>query len=243
MNKTYKFLPLVETYSNAAFIEQEIATRLLAKFPDLNISPQRILDLGCATGQQTSQISKLFPAADVIGLDIAYDMVKFASNKNKGTYVCTNAINTPFANQIFDVVFANCIFPYIPDINLLALELKRILKPNGVLLFTSYGPDSFAPIQVHSHNYIDMHDLGDILHNVQFYPVLEMEKLYFTYNSLNDLTDDLIQSGHTISFDEQYMQSLCITTEVIYGTAWNDANQHQTQNNYFDINNIKIMND
>jgi malonyl-CoA O-methyltransferase len=224
------FSAAANTYEQAAYVEREIGSRLLARLAYIRIKPLRILDLGCGTGYFTRQLQELFPEACVVGIDLALGMVKAASseiNNSSGIqYLCADAQNLPFADRSFDLVFSNCCLMYIPNLRSLTQELHRILKIDGLLLFTALGPDSLKEFAMPA-PWLDMHHIGDALLEAQFKaPIVDTEILTFTYESLEHLLQDLNQTG-AYAIDTENLHLLpnikepCATTfEVIYGHAW-----------------------
>jgi malonyl-CoA O-methyltransferase len=129
-------------------------------------------------------------------------------------------------------------------------ELQRVLRGGGLLMFTTFGPDTLrelaqASADVHGrspvHFFVDMHDLGDMLIRSGFAnPVMDMEYLTLTYARIDDLFRDLRASGamstradniglRTPRWRERLTQRyellrregrLPATFEIVYGHAW-----------------------
>jgi malonyl-CoA O-methyltransferase len=84
-------------------------------------------------------------------------------------------------------------------------EAHRLLEVDGLLMFSTFGPDtlkelraSFADGYVHTQRFTDMHDYGDMLVGCGFAdPVMDAEILTMTYASFDDLLADLRRSGST----------------------------------------------
>lgn len=225
-NKTaiaQSFSNAAHTYDSAAFIEQEIGRRLLERLEYIKINPQRILDLGCGTGYCTAQLRKLFPQAHIIGLDIAFDMTKFASKNSDLAYCCGDAEYLPFQDKSFDLIFSNCCFPYSNNLMQNFAEIQNVLRTDGLLLFSTYGPDTLQELGLNN-QWPDMHIIGDQLIQHKFInPVVDNDCLNFNYKTLETLLNDLQQTGaFAIDFFaiENLQQEFSITVEVVYGQAW-----------------------
>lgn len=240
-----KFAAVAHSYDDAALIEQELATRLLAKLTDIALQPKWILDLGCGTGMQSAALQALFPEANVIGLDLTFAMVNFAKNNNSLDYVCANAYVLPFAAQQFDLILANCCLQSINLQTEFWKEVHRVLNKDGLLLCSSFGPESFKEINIHDPLWIDMHVLGDFIQKVMRDPVIETEHLTFTYPDGEMLMLDLQDSGHNIdSANIDLNQPQSITIEAIYALAWKKQIQQYTDQNghaYVNINSIEYV--
>lgn len=218
------FSAAANTYDQAAYVEQEIGTRLLERLSCIKIQPLRILDLGCGTGYFTQRLHSLFPQATIIGIDLAFGMVNYASKNQPGPeYCCADAELLPFANKTFDLIFSNCCFMAANNLENLSCELQRILAKNGLLLFTTLGPDTLKEFSL-TDNWLDMHHVGDIFVQANFAnPVIDVETITFTYAALNDLLQDLQETGNYEIADRSQIANLhqpCSATfEVIYGHA------------------------
>jgi malonyl-CoA O-methyltransferase len=124
-------------------------------------------------------------------------------------------------------------------------ELHRVLAPEGLLMFSTLGPDTLKELRAAAgdarvHGFTDMHDLGDQLVACGFSaPVMDMELLTIAYRSPDALLDDLRRSGQTSArvdrprglsgrrFGEQLREALGAapraTFEIVYGHAWKAA--------------------
>lgn len=241
------FSKAANSYDNFAIVEQEIGKRLLQRLEFIKIQPRYILDLGCGTGFFTKQLQELYPQAIIIGIDIAFGMVKIASS-NHQEYCCADAEQLPFESQQFDLIFSNCCMPSISNPTNLFAEIQRVLTTDGLLLFTTWGPDTLYELGIELNTH-EMHQIGDILLKQQYKnPVVDTEKLIFSYNKLQTLLEDLQYSG---SFDidfaqvENLIEPCNATFEVVYGHAWNQANKKQFTdlfgNTYIPLTELKIL--
>jgi len=249
LNIAAAFSAAANTYDQAAFIEQEIGQRLMQRLEYIKLNPKYILDLGCGTGYFTRQLQSRYPSATIIGLDIAFGMVKFASNSTQLQYCCADAEQLPFFDLQFDLIFSNCCLPSIDNFELLFSELNRVLNIDGLLLATTFGPDTLQELGIES-NWQDMHKIGDILLRLQYKdPVVDTEFLTFTYKQLKTLLNDLNNTGG-FDIDTSYEINLklpCnVTFEVIYGqaikqVAINKQYKDALGNVYIPLSNIQNM--
>jgi len=90
---------------------------------------ERILDVGCGTGQLTADIAK--HGAQVIGLDNSTNMIGQARQNFPGlTFVLGDATSFRLQQQ-FDAVFSNAALHWVKDADAVAESIDRALKPGG----------------------------------------------------------------------------------------------------------------
>lgn len=170
------------------------------------LQPSDILDLGCGTGHFTRELSRRYPSAKVIGADLAEGMIDFCrARSNQEDYVCADALKLPFESNSFDFVFSNLTIQWVEELPQLFQELNRVLKPEGLLLFTTLGPDtlyelkqSWAAVNDYQHvnNFIDMHHVGDAMLSARLSdPVVDNEPVVIGYNRAIELMRDLKNIG------------------------------------------------
>lgn len=108
---------------------------------DLKILPDsQVLDLCCGTGDFTKIISKIQPAAKVIGLDFSKKMIQLAMAKNRGkTFIQGDCMNLPFKDCEFDYVTMGFGLRNIQDRQGALGEVLRVLKSGGKFLHLDFG--------------------------------------------------------------------------------------------------------
>ncbi len=189
------------------FVHRHTADGLLARLEPLVIDATTVIDLGCATGGATASLRKRFRGATIVGVDASAAMLqryrKRGSLMSRARAVQADAASLPFADDSVDVVFANLLLPWIDDPATVCRETSRVLREDGLFVFSTLGPDSFtalsaawADAQAHVHGFADMHDVGDALVGAGFKdPVLDVDRLTVTYESAADLFRDLTATG------------------------------------------------
>jgi len=117
----------------------------------------------------------------------------------------------PFAAGAFEFIWSNLALHWHSRPDLVFPEWQRVLKVNGLLMFSTLGPDTlkelrgaYAEIEAahgvntHKHviDFVDMHDLGDMLVESGFeIPVMDQETLTITYKSPESLLADVRRWG------------------------------------------------
>ncbi len=120
-----------ELYDNAQTFVSEYGKGLITFIPQKG--NQKILDLGCGTGDLTWEIEQAF-SCNVIGIDYSEEMIIKAKEKypTLDFSVC-DACKIPFTNK-FDIIFSNAVFHWIPDQYTLHQSIYHALKPDGMLI-------------------------------------------------------------------------------------------------------------
>ncbi len=196
-------------YDSAAVLQREIGQRLLERLAMIRIEPRRIADLGAGTGGITAQLSRRYRRAEVYLIDIARPMLIQARHarpwRARWRLINADLAQLPLPRQCCDVVFSNLALQWCDDLPRAFTEFARIVVPQGVLLFATFGPDtlrelraSFAAVDdaPHVHRFVDMHDIGDALQGAGFAdPVVDTERLTVTYRDIHGLMRDLKALG------------------------------------------------
>ena len=89
---------------------------------------RRLLDLGCGKGRFASHLVSL--GAEVVGIDLAAAMLAEARGIDRAK---ASARRLPFADAVFDVVFAVEVLEHVGDVQPVIQEVRRVLKPGGTL--------------------------------------------------------------------------------------------------------------
>lgn len=196
-------------YDAAAVLQKEVRVRLLDRLDFVKVEPEVIVDLGAGTGHASRALKDRYPKAQVIALDIAQGMLVEAKRRvgwlRRFERVCADAGRLPLKDKSVDLVVSNLMLQWCDPPDTVLAEVKRILKPGGLLTFTSLGPDTLRELRVawskvddrpHVHRFVDMHDLGDALVRAGLAePVLDVENFTLTYQDARTLMRELKTIG------------------------------------------------
>lgn len=208
------------TYDQAAILQRSVGQHLLNKLKKIEFSrklPEVIVDLGSGSGQLTQKLALNFPKSSIISLDIALGMLNYSQlkyPKNNVVLLCGDAEQLPLKNNSCDVVFSNLMFQWSPNHPKSLQESWRILKPNGILLFSTLGPGTLKELRYcwqqvddypRVHSFIPIDNLLKTINQYNFSTVsMEIENNYRYFLKPIDLMRELkmlgasnIQNGRT----------------------------------------------
>ena len=191
------------------FVHSTTREGLLSRLAPMLIDAKTIVDLGCATGAGGRALSKRFRRAHIISVDLSQQMLRQAQHRRsllgRRSVVQANAVALPLAANSVDLVFANLLLPWISDLTILFTEIGRVLRKDGLFIFSALGPDSLLELrqawrdvvaEPGAGRFLDMHDLGDAaVRSGLRDPVLDVDRTAISYASNESLSRDLRALG------------------------------------------------
>ena len=139
-------------FDAAAALPGEVRARLLGSLDYLDDTvPAVVLDLGSGTGHAAAAMKKRWPKSQVLALDLSLPMLR-QSRRQVGwgrpfTRLCADAHALPLADGSVDLVFANLSLAWMEDLPAVFAGLRRVLRPGGLLLCSSFGPETLGDLQ------------------------------------------------------------------------------------------------
>lgn len=211
-------------YDAHAVLQREVGDRLRERLDLVTLNPACVLDLGCGTGYGTAQLLARYPASGLCALDLAPAMLAATRArlpqvhwlKRAGAllaraaapaphWLCADMEHLPLAVSSVNLVWSNLALQWALDLDATIKGLHRVLAPGGLLIFSTFGPDTLKELRAafsgiddapHVNRFVDLHDIGDMLVHAGFAsPVMEMELLTLTYDDLKTLMHDLKGMG------------------------------------------------
>lgn len=220
------------TFDEVAFLPREIAQRMRERLDFIKMRPASVLDAGCGAGNDLPLLRERFPEAPVFGTDLSHAMLRRALHHDAGDtswrrflpasigkalgargprFAQADFSALPFAHGAFEFVWSNLALHWHSRPDLVFPEWQRVLKVNGLLMFSTVGPDTLKELRgawaeveashgvssrAHVIDFVDMHDLGDMLVESGFeIPVMDQEVLTITYRSPESLLADVRRWG------------------------------------------------
>jgi malonyl-ACP O-methyltransferase BioC len=160
-----QFSAAAESYDVWAKAQAEIAARLMRHIP-AELSPSLIVDLGCGTGLLSAHLLDRYPAASLVGIDLASGMVNHCCNSfpagsfyadppaaaNPGTQsrarflvgdVEDRASLVPHA----ELVASSCVAQWFADMPATVCMWAKSLAPGGSIAFACLLQGSFCELE------------------------------------------------------------------------------------------------
>ncbi len=219
------FSRAADGYDGAAALQREVASRLmesLAYFEDRGGQsgrvPQVVLDVGCGPGHAAAAMQQRWPKAQVLALDLALPMLQ-RTRGNAGTRrrwlnfgrraapVCADARALPLREGSVDVLFSNLCLQWVEDLPTVFAGFRRVLKPDGLLLLSTFGPGTLHELRSafaeaddapHVSLFPAIGQFGDALIAAGFRdPVLDRDEFTMGHDDLAGLMRELRTLGAT----------------------------------------------
>ncbi len=204
------FASAAQTYDSAAVLAREVGARMGARLDLVKIAPQRMADIGCATGDGIRDLQQRYGKAMPLALDYALPMLQAVRSRTprlqriarRGPRLLNADVRAlPLAANSLGLVWSNLMLHWLDDPLPALRELHRVLEVGGLLCFATLGPDTLKELRTAAarvmrsgiqpdgagdtaRRFLDMHDLGDMLVAAGFGdPVMDMEMITLTYPS------------------------------------------------------------
>jgi len=159
---------------------------LLERLDGIRIRPRRILDLGSGTGATARHLARRFRGADVVSVDPVCELLHEARSRaprwfSRHLHVTGEAERQPLSSHSMDLILSNVAMPWFDPVDLALAECLRTLRPSGLMLLSTFGPDTLKELAFawagggaspRMHSFADMHVLGDALVHVGFADVV-----------------------------------------------------------------------
>ncbi|MBW3014177.1 class I SAM-dependent methyltransferase, partial [Candidatus Woesearchaeota archaeon] len=104
-----------------------------------NVKGKKIIDIGCGSGLYTKILRKR--GAKMCGMDISKTLLEIAKKENPGVdFQLASIHKIPFKKNTFDIAISALMLDYVKDWDSAFKEVRRVLKPNGIYIFSLGNP-------------------------------------------------------------------------------------------------------
>lgn len=201
------FAQAANTYDAVADLQRKVGQDLVAQIMAHDLAGI-VLDVGCGTGFLTGELVALANIEYVIGLDIALPMLQTTQQKvsaQKLSLLCADAEKLPLAELAVNHIVSNLALQWCEDLTSVFADFKRVLKPEGRLLFSTFGQHTlqelkaaWAKVDSYSHvnHFYNDVEISDFLQSAGFKQVEIKSKNYLSqYESVFALMHELKAIG------------------------------------------------
>jgi malonyl-CoA O-methyltransferase len=196
-------------YDGVALLQRRVRESMLERLELVKVTPRTVLDAGAGTGHAAAALARRYSGARVIAMDLAPAMLEQARRRaawfRKQGFVCADLQRAPLADGSVDLLFSSLALQWCSDLDAVFAEFHRILAADGVLTFSTFGPDTLQELRdawrqaddfSHVNAFLDMHDIGDALVRAGFQgAALDVERFTLTYPDVYGLMRDLKAMG------------------------------------------------
>lgn len=207
------------------FLYGEIAQRMLARLGYVRTEVQTVLDAGCGAGHALDPLRSRYPDMVYTGVDISPRLIEVAKERHthrpglwerlrnrpskSNEFLLADMATTHLPPESQNLIWSNMSLHWQPDPQKVFQEWRRLLKSNGLIMFSVPGPGTFlelrqaldaADAHTQTLSFVDMHDYGDqLLQNGFTDPVMDQEVITLTYQSAEKLLEEVHALGGNAS--------------------------------------------
>ncbi|HEV2607072.1 MAG TPA: malonyl-ACP O-methyltransferase BioC [Xanthomonadaceae bacterium] len=201
-------------YEAVAALQREVATRLLEQLDAVGKhEPVRVFDLGCGPGGAAQAMHRQWPKAQVLAVDFAMPMLRklgkgkpwWRPQRRAVQPICADVAALPFVDGSADLLFSSLCLQWVADLPHALTGFRRVLRPGGLLLFSTFGPGTLAELreafaQADAGDpvtpFAQIQQVGDALQAAGFRdPVLHRDRFTLTYPDVPTLMRELRALG------------------------------------------------
>lgn len=210
--------------ARADFLYREVERRMLDRLEVVRLSPAVVLDVGTGLGQGAAALQQRYPAASVLGADLAAPLAAQAARLHGAAarsglagrlrrwfgadvggearapaFFVADAQALPLAANSVDLLWSNLAWHWFADPVTVLAQWYRVIRPDGLLMFSTFGVDTLKELRelgAALPAFPDMHDIGDALGTAGFAdPVMDSERLTITWSDAAALLDEVRALG------------------------------------------------
>jgi len=152
--------------ADSQFLRREIAGRMFERLSLIRARPADIIDAGCGEGDDLLALHQAFPGAGLLGVDAAPAMLQQARHAGaqslsgmrrllqrlfaqqspamrRASLACADMGQLPLRPASADLLWSNLALHWHPQPHAVIREWSRVLRVDGLLMFSCFGPDTF----------------------------------------------------------------------------------------------------
>ena len=222
-----RFKKGLKTYNENSTVQNKMADKLVQM---IDIAPEDILEIGCGTGVLTNKIVELIGFKNYHATDIVLECKNYIENISKKIYFFQSDVENYVFDKKYDLIISNATFQWIDNLPEFISKLKHQLKPNGVLIFSTFGEQNFKEINLVTNKGLDYYSIEELKSIIQP-SYIEEEILELSFKSpkevlkhikntgVNSINSDSWTKSDLINFEKKYQEispDIKLTYHAIY---------------------------
>jgi malonyl-CoA O-methyltransferase len=189
-----RFSSNAKTYDQFANVQKKMADFLLKHLviKRNDSSPLHILEIGCGTGYLTAKLSRHFQNATITAIDLAPGMIEIAKQRTSGMpiqFLCGDIEEMELYDR-YDLIISNATFQWLNHLELTLSRLSSVLKSNGMILFSTFGCDTFHELHT---------SFQRSMQKLQLDTNARLGQSFYALEDLLELCERSVQSVHPTS--------------------------------------------
>lgn len=205
-------------FSHADFLFREAAVRLLDRLNDVKRRFPLAANIGCHQGEVAGELGTHSKVDALVQCDFSPAMARVAAQNKIPTLVADEEA-LPFGAATLDLAISNLSLHWVNDLPGALVQIKRALKPDGLLLATVFGGETLKELRAslieaeseitggaspRVSPFVDVRDAGALLNRAGFaLPVVDADAITVTYAEPLKLMADLRAMGETNAVNER----------------------------------------
>jgi SAM-dependent methyltransferase len=208
------------TEGEGDFLHREVASRLVERLDEVRRGFATVLELGCHRGALTALLAGRPGTQTLVAADLSPACATLAAGQAGGVpSLAADEEALPFAPASFDLIASNLSLHWVNDLPGALIQMRRALKPDGLLLAALLGGGTLAELRQalmaaeleveggaspRVSPFADVRDAGALLQRADFaLPVVDRDRITVTYDNALALMGDLRAMAETNALAER----------------------------------------
>jgi len=150
--------PIIAREEDPSYVKRLLENDLFAYFKPEDFAGKQILDFGCGSGASSIILARLFPGADITGVEmvsssiaVARELVKHYEMPNIKILQSPSGSDLPLEMGRYDLVVMSAVFEHLLPVErkVLMPKIWHVVRDGG-FLFINQTPNSLFPIESHT---------------------------------------------------------------------------------------------